>query len=410
MPSIVAAIQDPVGVPEVDARTVLRSAPEPVVTESEPAAPEVLEAIEADVTVRAAPSYALLEVHRVDNEHYRLSGRHSNDSLMLPLSEPRGRPQLSLGELAAGRRVGGADVAPKDLYGLMWVWSQAQPELIDWLKRLRAAVGDDELRLLIIDASGFDIPWELLHVPGSEAPARPAGPLGGLLAVSRSVALQQTTNKGAPYTDHACRGRLLAYVAEEMAADRKFLPGYVTGAVNNLDELLDQLDRAQRSLGLVYVACHGHYADELSDLLLEDIKYYDIAMNPLTALAKSRAVVFLNACHAARLLWDPRINSDVYGFARAFLQAGADVVIGPTGLVETELAGRIAAEVLDQVTRQPNQSLAATLTQVRAKIAQRVIGKRRPAEADLKEFVYTFMYVCYGNPYATLEVTVGDEE
>ena len=69
-------------------------------------------------------------------------------------------------------------------------------------------------------------------------------------------------------------------------------------------------------------------------------------------------MVFLNACHAARLLWDPRINRDVYGFARAFLQAGADVVIGPTGFVETELAGRIAAEVLDQVTRQPNQSLA----------------------------------------------------
>src|SRR5262249_15308434 len=109
-----------------------------------------------------------------------------------------------------------------------------------------------------------------------------------------------------------------------------------------------------------------------------------------------------------RLLWDPRINSDVYGFARAFLEAGADVVIGPTGLVETGLAGRIAAEVLDRVTRQPNESLAAALTQVRAEIARRVIGKRRPGKADLKELAYTFMYVCYGNPYATLELTVGD--
>ncbi len=121
-------------------------------------------------------------------------------------------------------------------------------------------------------------------------------------------------------------------------------------------------------------------------------------------------MVFLNACHAARLLWDPRINRDVYGFARAFMQGGADVVIGPTGFVETGLAGRIAAAVVDQVTGQPSQSLAAALTRVRAKIAQRVAGIRRPAEADLKELVYTFMYVCYGNPYATLELTDGDEE
>ena len=77
MPSIIAAIQDAVPVPEVDARTVLRSAPEPIITESEPAAPEVLEPFEADVTVRAAPSYALLKVHRVDDEHFRLSGQHS---------------------------------------------------------------------------------------------------------------------------------------------------------------------------------------------------------------------------------------------------------------------------------------------------------------------------------------------
>ena len=43
----------------------------------------------------------------------------------------------------------------------MLVWSQDEPELIDWLQRLRAAVGDDELRLVIWDTTGFDIPWEL---------------------------------------------------------------------------------------------------------------------------------------------------------------------------------------------------------------------------------------------------------
>ena len=70
--------------------------------------------------------------------------------------------------------------------------------------------------------------------------------------------------------------------------------------------------------------------------------------------------------------------------------------------------GRIAAGVLDQLTRRPRQALASALTQVRAKIAERVVGKLDPTEADLKELAYTFMYVCYGNPYATLELTAGD--
>jgi len=39
-----------------------------------------------------------------------------------------------------------------------------------------------------------------------------------------------------------------------------------------------------------------------------------------------------------------------------------------------------------------------------------VVGRLTPAQADLKELVYTFMYVCYGNPYATLELTAGDRE
>jgi CHAT domain len=334
MTSLIAAIQDAPSAREVDARTVLRSTPEPIVAEPDLAGPEVLTQFNATATVRAARSYALLTVHRVDDEHFRLSGGHSEESIALPLGEPRGRPRLSLGELASGRRVGGADFKPENLYRLMWVWSQKAPELIEWLQGLRAKVGDDELRLVIWDTTGFDIPWELLHLPSGASPECPQGPLGGIMAVSRSVTVHQAMIEGSPYTDHACRGRLLAYVEEEMAADREFLPGYAAGAVRNLNELLDQLESAQDSLGLVYVACHGYYADELSELLLGNVQYYDIAMYPLAALSRSRALVFLNACHAARLLWDPRINSDVYGFARAFLQGGADVVIGPTGLVE----------------------------------------------------------------------------
>src|SRR6266568_8111000 len=171
MPSLIAAIQDPVPALEVDARTVLRSAPEPVVTEPEPATAEVLAPFEAAVAVRPTRSYAQLTVQRSGDEHYVLIGQHSDDSIVLRAGEPRGRPHLSLGELASGRRVGGADLRPEDLYRLMLVWSREEPELVDWLQRLRTAVGDDQLRLVIWDTTGFDIPWELFHVPGGGAPS-----------------------------------------------------------------------------------------------------------------------------------------------------------------------------------------------------------------------------------------------
>jgi CHAT domain len=419
MPSLIATIQDAERSPEIDARTVLRSAPEPVADESGPVVPEVLARFDAPAASRAADTYAQLLVQPIGDERFTLSVQHNNDAAVKQIGEPHNRPRISLGELASSRRAGGADFQPEKLYRLMLVWSQEMwtqetPELLDWLQQLRAMVGDDELRLVIWDTTGFDIPWELLLVPAGESPSHPAGLLGGLFAVSRRISGRQATGEAAQYADHVCRGRLLAYVEDEMAADRDFLPGYATSAVGNLDELLNQLETAEGTLGLVYVACHGRWAEEMSDLLLGNLHYTDIvpypSPDPLPVLSRSRAVVFLNACHAARLLRDPRLKTGVgvYGFARAFMQGGAAVVIGPTGLVETGLAGRVAADILAQVARQPSQPLAAALAQVRAKIAQRVVGLRRPAEEDLKELIYTFMYVCYGNPYATLELTAGD--
>jgi CHAT domain len=403
MSGIVATIQDAPPALEVDARKALRPPPEPIITEPEPAGPEVLAQFVADATVRAARSYALLTVQRTDDVHFRLLGQHSENEKVMQISEPSGAPDLSLGKLATR-----SGLSPEEIYDYMLEWSQGEYSLIDWLQHLRATVGDHELRLVIWDTTGFDIPWELFYLPGAEAPPRQEGPVGALFAVSRRVTTHQGADDGSSYAERICRGRLLAFVDDEMAADRQFLDRHGAGRVNPPNELLDQLNKAADPLGLVYVACHGMYADGLPGLRLGDFKYFQITRYPLAALTRSRAVVFLNACHAGRLLWDSRINREASGFASAFLRKGADVVIGPTGFVETRLAGRIAAGVLDQVTRQPHQALASALTQVRAKIAQRVVGKLDPAEADLKELAYTFMYVCYGNPYATLELTAGD--
>jgi CHAT domain-containing protein len=402
MSSIVADIQDAPPAVEVDARNALRPTPEFVSTE--PAEPEVLAQFAADATIRAARGYALLTVQRSDDgQHFMLLGQHSENEQRIQIGEPGGRPDLSLGNLAAP-----SGVSPEDVYDYMLEWSQGEASLINWLQQLRAEVGDDELRLVIWDTTGFDIPWELFYVPGAEDPQRREGPLGALVAVSRRVAAHQGADNGSPYADHICRGRLLAFVDDTMLADRQFLERYSAGEINLPGELLDQLDQAVDPLGLVYIACHGTYADELPKLRLGDLRYFQINRYPLTALTRSRAVVFLNACHAGRLLWDFRINREASGFASAFLRKGADAVIGPTGFVETGLAGRIAAGLLDQVARQPDQALASALTRIRAQIAQRVVGNLKPTEADLKELAYTFMYVCYGNPYATIELSAGD--
>jgi hypothetical protein len=350
---------------------------------------------------------AVLEVHPDGGNHFRVRGAHPDHELPTVGGHRYGRPSLALGRLVAP---GGA--VPTDVQWKMREWSRSHDEITQWVDELRAAVGDDNLRLVIWDDTGFEVPWELLWLPGSAVNALPGGWLGALVPVTRWTTLHKPFVDASPYTDSAytCRGDFVAYLIEAMAADLAVLQRF--GAVTTVDEstLLQRLASLQPPLGLVYVASHGQPQADTVHNRLGGLRLASLSFDPLHGLQACRSLVFLNACHSGRLFADPDLNDSLLrGFAQAFLTQGAPAVIGTVGEVETGRAREVARELLEALTGPGHPHLAVALRDVRARAAGQV-----PADTDdersLLPFLTTFMYLCYGNACSMLDLDIAAEQ
>jgi len=118
---------------------------------------------------------------------------------------------------------------------------------------------------------------------------------------------------------------------------------------------------------------------------------------------RSHSLIFLNACHSGRMVYDTALNVALFGFAEVFLRKGAAAVIGTLGEVETQLASQVAADIIDHIAHSSETSVAAAIRDVRAAAAAHVEAKNPSVEA-LKRFLYTFMYLLWGSPYATAQL------
>lgn len=392
---------------EVDASTVLTPAPaEPDATAGADAMhPEPLEEVSGDLRSHHPRDFAMLVVTRAGSEEFRIRGQHCDAEHVLRSAERFGRPHLPLGDLA---QKGGLD--PQDLDDLLFEWSRIQPaDLVDWLQGLRARIGDTDLRLVIWDSTGFDIPWEAFTLPPDQDRSLPGGPLGAFVAVTRLIV---RPGQGPDRADEevVAAGAVLSYVDEE-TADLDILERYGRRPLD-AGPLLTLLEAGDEHVGLVYVGCHGTWSTDVLQLRLGPWKLSKISRSPLSRLKASRSLVFLNACHSGRLLADAvtggsPARTEVFGFAEAFLRQGAGTVIGPTGPVDRRLARRVALAVFEQVAADPDKPVAAALRDARAAVGQGVVGVRDPREEDLKAFLYSCMYVCYGSPYTRLQLREG---
>jgi hypothetical protein len=384
---------------------IVRDTSVPDEPEVEVTAPEPLDEFEADISARLESSYALLIVSRAGTDALAVTGRHRDDVLQLPVSTMY-RPNLALGDMADSAGVHAAAIRL-----LMLEWSRQAEVIREWLERLRAEMGDELLRLVIWDDTGYEIPWELLHLWGDPATGRPAGWLGELVAVTRMLTLHagDPSERWSPLDlgHHVCDGDTIACVDETMVEDLTALSCFDSRQVNE-NQLLDRLEQ-DAPIAFMYFAAHGEYSADMTALTVGRLRLKDFAFGPLPALMRSHSLVFLNACHSGRLLNDQRINASLFGFAEMFLRKGAATVVGAAGKVEDARARQVAMEVINQLAGETKVSIAEAVRRVRANSTSRIYG-RDPAIGDLKNFIYTFMYVCYGNPYTTLRGTLERSE
>ncbi|SDJ28384.1 CHAT domain-containing protein [Lentzea albidocapillata subsp. violacea] len=357
----------------------------------------------ADISTRLDQSYAMLVVNRAGPDAFTITGKHRDNRLHLRASTMP-RPELALGDMADNESA--ARERARNIRYLMQSWSRQAESLREWVERLRATVGDGNLRLVVWDDTGYEIPWELLYLPGDEQEGRADGWLGQLLAVTRMVTIHSFDPRRRPNPlelgDHVCTGDAVAWAIDDMRADLASINRFNPLRCRSNDELLDRLyDTAP--LGLVYIAAHGKFSDRMTELTLDDLGLEAFDYGDLPGLHASHGLVFMNACHSGRLLNDVRVNLSLFGFAELFLRQGAATVIGAAGKVDTDIARTVADQIFQEIVRDPAIPVAEAVRLVRARAATRVDG-RRPAMEALKEFLYTFMYVCYGNPFTRLAV------
>ncbi|HEX4830850.1 MAG TPA: hypothetical protein VH478_07145 [Trebonia sp.] len=395
-------------------------------------APEVgLEATEVDPHRQWLEATALLQVHAHGDGLVFIGLNAVCDPLEPDRDEPYAKPDLA----PAGMAETGATKFPGRLRYLMEEWSQTHSAITAWINRLRRRFGD-RLRLVIWDDASGGVPWELLWldpVPADPAPDDPApddlapddavpdgslpggslpgGWLGALVSVTRWFTLRDDARN--PYSDRPqhCHGRIVAHLdgvqrRREYATIRHYTL-QPEDEIANLRKFLARVRDHASDPALIYMAAEGAHGDHLTSFRLGSQEIWELK-GRFRALRQYNGVVFLNSCHSGVVLNDPQLNDGkLRGFAQLFLSEGAQGVIGTLGAVGDNNAFRVIAALAGTAGRDPVE-VASVLRDLRAQAAREADERAEGDEADERDlwtFHDIFMYVYYGNPATTLQLT-----
>ena len=111
------------------------------------------------------------------------------------------------------------------------------------------------------------------------------------------------------------------------------------------DSTADQFLAAITGPSVIHVSCHGNVSEEIVDTLsASQLMFPDRLLSgreliPLAGQVRA-SLVFLNACQSGR--FRPSLRSEVNGFVRGFLHAGAATLIAPLVHVDPRSAQRLA--------------------------------------------------------------------
>jgi Uncharacterized protein conserved in bacteria len=121
----------------------------------------------------------------------------------------------------------------------------------------------------------------------------------------------------------------------------------------------------------------------------------------------------MNACNSGRLQQNDTLKiidtnpttgrEYPIGFSTFFLEKGAEGVIGTLCKVDDKYAAKISRNFFQEYQKDPHLSVATILKNLRQKAANEYQGQKSNDE-NTYLFIFTFMYIYYGNPMAKLEL------
>jgi hypothetical protein len=360
------------------------------------------------ITMKLPREVAILHVYQSGVDEYATLGGNAN--LGLPQTDPKERPNLSLGKLVQEKEL------PEKIRDAMYVFSFDNPELCKWLKTLRRRLGE-QLCLVICDYTDFEIPWEMVGLSPDDSPNEYLG------AVVTTVRWQPIRSKDdylvlKPEPEE-CSGDAIAYVLDtelkgvgpELTILEQLRAVIYRSSKYDITTFQTHLQRQETSCGFIYISCHGGFSTNPSEIWigsetdsLQRLKLLALRRCQLNLVRNSQGIVFINACHSGRHQAHPSIPKGYrMGFIELFLAKGARGVIGTLGAVGDSHAAKFAHDLIEESLRSPNLSVASLLRKLRLRVVENL--PEQPTTQDLLPFIYTFMYVYYGNPMTVLRLT-----
>ncbi|MEU9198946.1 CHAT domain-containing protein [Streptomyces sp. NPDC048332] len=314
---------------------------------------------------------------------------------------------ISLGHARRG------GTAPSELFKSIERWSGYQHLLTEWINRCRRAHGD-ALQIVILDETGFDLPWEALILPAAPEDELPGGPLGALVDLARWLARF-------PIRPTAPSGAVVGFFHRDMGGDQEFFQEYEHRPYFGIETFLRSLDDVPaKPTGLVYMGCHGTFDHEnLGKLTLADATWADYQRLDMRVLREEEALVCLNACHSGRLVdYDGDGLEGLRGFTQVFLEKGAGGCIVSAGEVGDTEARIMIRRIVDTVTEDPDRPVARALRTFRADVHATFAagGSDVPMmvrddgmfdaerQGNVLRVLYSLMFQYYGHPLSTVRL------
>jgi hypothetical protein len=376
--------------------TIINHSSMSVIADSQKADTEVFPLSKVYITAQIPPEIAILYIQADGKERYRLMG--GNAKTTLKLTESYEKPDISLDLLVQKEQT------PQTIRHTIKCFSRHNLVLRKWLNKI-IQNSDCKKYLVIADHTNFEIPWELLQ-PRPES--FPYEYLGALVTTVRWQNIDSDDEITLEFDPEECCGDTIAYtnhqelnVSEEIMVLKKLN----ANIFDDIAKFHGHLQIKNTDSSFIYIAAHGIFSKDHHDIAIgvlnnkeQQLKLIDLDMNPL----KTGGIVFLNTCHSGQHQTHSRIPNCRVGFVELFFRKGAKGVIGTLGGVGDIYAARIARDLMQTCLDAPSLSVAALLRDIRAKVVADLAKEQ--TQDNLLAFIYTFMYVYYGNPMTVLRL------
>lgn len=273
---------------------------------------------------------------------------------------------------------------------------RAPTDLLKWLQKL---IQNNRI-LVVVDETDAGFPWELTEIADNQY-------IGALIKIVRWIPVQYYIDFILlNIQDKHHRGAVIAYLDNALGEERDTLNTLSTEYCQTPAELLDRLKQPLHHVGMVYLGCHGMFTySSKHEIAIGTLHNPEngitcITFEDIDSHEHSRPIFFLNACHSARLMADGR---GLFGLPEVLLARVAGGFIGTTGPVGSAYAAHIANYILHHALITPGGiQIAEALRQLREDAVEKL--RNEATEENLLRFVYTFMYVYFGNPRARLSL------